>query len=160
MSLSFQMINRFGFDPLLNPLILKQKSMSRNLLFLSICFFFGINSFGQLAIGYHQSNLPFISVGYDINQRFTPELRVGTDQFLDNLSIEGVVTYKFFQKEDYDFYGGLGYRGNNLVGVVIPVGLNFYPFSEKKFGFHIEAAPIIYDDSILRGSFGIRYRFL
>ncbi len=44
-------------------------------------------------------------------------------------------------------------------GVVIPVGLNIYPFTNKKFGFHIEAAPVIGEDFILRDSWGIRYRF-
>lgn len=134
--------------------------MNKNLLFLVICFFTGVNSFGQLAVGYHQSNLPFIAVSYDIDQRFTPELRLGADTFIENLSIEAVLNYTFIEKEDYDFYGGLGYRINNYQGLVIPIGLNFYPFSEKKFGFHIEAAPILLDANILRGSFGIHYRFL
>ena len=43
--------------------------------------------------------------------------------------------------------------------VVVPIGLNIYPFSSKAFGFQMELAPIIGDD-VLRGSWGIRYRFI
>ena len=134
--------------------------MYKKLLFLAFTFFFISNSYSQLNISYHQSNLPFIGIGYDINERLTPELRLGTDQFISDLSIEAVLTYKFLKKEDYDFYAGLGYRVNAFEGLVAPVGLNFYPFNKKKFGFHIEATPILLDADILRGSFGIRYRFL
>jgi hypothetical protein len=42
---------------------------------------------------------------------------------------------------------------------VVPIGVNIYPFSNKNFGFHIELAPIIGWDDVLRGSWGIRYRF-
>lgn len=134
--------------------------MYKKLLFLAFTIFFVSNSYSQLSVSYHQSNLPFIGIGYDINERLTPELRLGTDQFISNMSLEAVLTYKFIKKEDYDFYGGLGARVNLIEGIVVPVGLNFYPFNEKKFGFHIEAAPIILNADIFRGSFGIRYRFL
>ncbi|MBI6116340.1 hypothetical protein [Salegentibacter maritimus] len=134
--------------------------MHKKLLFLAFALFFIPKSYGQLNVSYHQSNLPFIAVGYDINERFTPEFRLGTDQFISDLSLEAVLNYKFIRKEDYDFYAGLGYRINISEGLVAPVGLNFYPFNKKKFGFHIEAAPILLDADILRGSFGIRYRFL
>ncbi|MDT0647063.1 hypothetical protein RM545_10200 [Zunongwangia sp. F260] len=134
--------------------------MYKKLLFLASSILFISNSYSQLNISYHQSNLPFIGVGYDISNRLTPEVRLGTDQFIDNLSVEAVLTYKFIKREDYDFYGGLGFRYNGYGGLVAPFGLNLYPFNEKKFGFHIEAAPILLDSDILRGSFGIRYRFL
>jgi|TARA_R100000501_G_C2611334_1_gene105890 hypothetical protein len=134
--------------------------MYKKFLFLTVAIFFFLNSYSQLSVGYHQSNLPFINIGYDINERLTPELRLGTDQFISDMSLEAVLNYKFIKKESYDFYAGLGYRVNAFEGLVAPVGLNFYPFNEKKFGFHIEAAPILLDADILRGSFGIRYRFL
>ena len=134
--------------------------MFKKLLFV-LCFsFFASTSYSQLGVGYHHSNLPFIGINYEIGERFSPELRIGTDQYISNLSVEAVVNYKFIIREDYDFYGGIGYRVNAFEGIVAPIGLNFYPFEEKKFGFHIEAAPIILESTILRGSFGIRYRFL
>ena len=134
--------------------------MFKKLLFLLISFLFISNSYAQVNIGFHQSNLPFIGVGYEVSEKFYPELRLGTDQFIDDISLEAVLTYKFLNKEDYDFYAGLGYRVVDYDGLVIPIGFNFYPFNKKKFGFHIEAAPIAGENGILRGSFGIRYRFL
>lgn len=134
--------------------------MYKKLLFLIFTSLIISNSYSQLNVSYHQSNLPFIGIGYEITERLSPELRLGTDQFIVDMSLEAVLTYKFLRKETYDFYAGLGARVNLIEGIVLPVGLNFYPFNEKKFGFHIEAAPIILDADVFRGSFGIRYRFL
>jgi len=117
-------------------------------------------SLAQLGLSFHQSNLPFVGVNYEIKNRIRPEVRVGTDAYFENISVEGVVTYDILDKEDYEFYAGLGGRVNDdFVGLVIPIGVNFYPFTEKQFGFHIELSPIVGDDNILRGSWGIRYRF-
>ncbi len=134
--------------------------MFKKLLFVVCLSLFASKSYSQLGVGFHHSNMPFIGVNYEIGERFSPELRLGTDQYISDLSVEAVLNYKFITRADYDFYGGLGYRVNAYEGLVVPVGLNFYPFEEKKFGFHIEAAPILFEDAILRGSFGIRYRFL
>jgi len=56
-------------------------------------------------------------------------------------------------------YAGLGGRIRILEGIVVPVSLNIYPFENKSFGFQIELAPILRESSLLRGSWGIRYRF-
>jgi hypothetical protein len=117
-------------------------------------------SLAQFGLQFHQTNLPFIGFHYEIADRLRPELRIGTDTYFEEISIEGVLTYDFINNEDYEFYGGVGVRANGFVGVVIPVGLNFYPFTVKKFGFHMELAPILGEADILRGSWGIRYRFL
>ena len=116
-------------------------------------------TFGQWGVSYHQSNLPFAGVNYQLNNRIRAEFRVGTDQYVEELSVEGVVTYDLVKKDDYELYAGLGVRTNDFTGLVIPVGLNVYPFSAKQFGFHIELAPIFDESGILRGSWGIRYRF-
>ena len=118
-------------------------------------------AFGQFGVSFHQSNLPFIGINYDINDKLRPELRIGVDNFFDDTSIEGILTYDLLNKDNFEFYGGLGatINGFNDLGLVIPVGLNFYPFATKTFGFHIELAPIIGESEILRGSWGIRYRF-
>ena len=90
-----------------------------------------------------------------------PELRLSTDTYLGDGSLpELVLTYQFLNKEDYEFYGGLGFRASAFQGLVLPVGFNFFPFEKKKFGFHLELAPIVNDNPVLRGSWGIRYRFL
>lgn len=121
------------------------------------------SSYGQLSVGYHQSNLPFASIGYEISDRLMPELRLSTDVNMDyNFSPELVLTYQLINKPSYEFYAGLGYRTNNFQGPVLPVGFNFFPFENKNFGFHLELAPIVEIEgaTILRGSWGIRYRFV
>jgi hypothetical protein len=115
--------------------------------------------FGQLGIDYNQPNLPFTSVSYEIKERFRPELRIGTDNFLEDISLEGIVSYDILNKEEYEFYGGLGYRTINFDGLVIPIGFNFYPLASKNFGFKIEVTPILGESTVLRGSLGFRYRF-
>ncbi len=116
--------------------------------------------FGQFGINIHQTNLPFVGLNYEIKDKLRPELRIGTDDYFENISMEGIITYDFLNKDDYEFYAGLGIRANAFTGLVIPFGINIYPLATKKFGFHIELAPIIGDSDILRGSWGIRYRFI
>jgi len=124
------------------------------------CFFSANISLAQFGVSVHQSNLPFIGFNYEVADRFVPELRVGIDTHLDNMSLEAVATYQFINKEDVEVYAGLGGRANNIAGLVAPIGAHFFPFSSKNFGFHIELAPIISEGSpIIRGSWGIRYRF-
>ncbi|WP_339754385.1 hypothetical protein [Algoriphagus aquimarinus] len=127
--------------------------------------FFGLFSltvFSQTTITFHQSNLPFIGVNYQFGERFIPEFRVGTDSYFENMSAELAANYIFKKTDRFEFYGGAGLRVGSFDGVVVPIGLNIYPFEQKDFGFHIEGAPIIgfNDDSIFRGSFGLRYRFV
>jgi len=121
----------------------------------------------QWTVSFHQSFLPFAGLGYGFGDRFRVEARVGTDLNINNVTVEGVVTYDLLDKPDYELYAGVGGRSNGQTGFVVPVGLNVYPFTSKRFGFHVEVAGLlavpvetIGDDSILRGSWGIRYRFL
>lgn len=130
---------------------------------LSIIFVFLSNvAFAQFGVSVHQSELPFVGFNYEFSERLRPELRIGTDNYFENVSVEVIGTYDILNKEDYEFYAGAGVRFNLLDGLVIPVGLNIFPFQSKSFGFQIELSPIIsFDDSsLLRGSWGIRYRFL
>lgn len=125
--------------------------------------FFGListASFAQWTVSYHQSNLPFLGVNKQLGEKFLPEFRIGTDQYFDDLSLELDVNYILKKTDRFEFYGGLGGRIGNFEGVVIPLGLNIYPFEQKDFGFHMEGAAIVGESNIARGSFGIRYRFL
>lgn len=132
----------------------------RKLLTLFFCFCSLNVCFAQFGVSVHQSSLPFIGFNYEVAARFVPELRLGMDTRLNNMSVEAVATYQFVNKEDHEIYAGLGGRANNFAGLVIPIGAHFFPFPAKNFGFHIELAPIIFDGStIVRGSWGIRYRF-
>ncbi|MCX2743251.1 hypothetical protein OO013_05205 [Mangrovivirga sp. M17] len=132
--------------------------MQRKLLFIALILmpFF---TKAQVGAGFHYSNLPFLGINYEISDRFRPELRIGTDTFLEDVSLEGVVTYDLLDKPDYELYLGLGARSEDFSGLVIPFGLNLYPLDNKNFGFHFEVAPIVGDVDILRGSLGFRYRF-
>ncbi|MCF2506319.1 hypothetical protein L0663_23190 [Dyadobacter sp. CY107] len=132
----------------------------RRLLTIIFCFFSINFSFAQFGVSVHQSNLPFIGLNYELADRFVPELRLGIDTQLENMSVEAVATYQFINKQDVEVYVGLGGRANAIAGLVAPIGAHFFPFPAKNFGFHIELAPIISEGStIVRGSWGIRYRF-
>lgn len=132
----------------------------RKLFTIFFCLFSTSIAFAQFGVSAHQSNLPFIGFNYELKNRFLPELRAGIDTQVENMSLEAVVTYQFIKKEDFEVYAGLGGRINTLAGLVVPIGAHFYPFPSKAFGFHIELAPIISESSaIIRGSWGIRYRF-
>ena len=115
--------------------------------------------FAQFGANFHQSNLPFVGLNYEIKDRLRPELRIGLDNYFKDISMEGVLTYDILDKDDYEFYAGLGVRSNEFIGLVIPVGVNIYPLTTKNFGFHMELAPILGESYVLRGSWGIRYRF-
>ncbi|MCF6361514.1 MAG: hypothetical protein L3J29_12230 [Cyclobacteriaceae bacterium] len=117
-------------------------------------------AFAQFGVAYHQSNLPFVGINYEIGEKIRPEVRIGTDSFIEDISFEAVVTYDILNKQNFELYAGVGVRTEDFGGIVIPVGVNIYPFTFENFGFHIELAPILGDSQVLRGSWGIRYRFL
>ncbi len=128
--------------------------------FLIACFWlFSIVAYSQTTVAFHQSNLPFIGVNLQVGERFIPEFRLGTDRYLDDMSVELVANYLLKKSTRYEFYAGLGGKAGGGGGLVIPVGLNIYPFEQKDFGFQMEAAGIVGQMNVFRGSFGIRYRF-
>ncbi len=116
-------------------------------------------TFGQFGVNFHLSSIPFFGMSYELKDRIRPELRIGTNVHFEDLSIEGVFTYDILNKSEYEFYAGLGGRVGDFTGLVIPIGFNFFPLEKKNFGFLVELAPIIGEESILRGSLGLRYKF-
>ncbi|MEQ9300571.1 MAG: hypothetical protein RIF33_18510 [Cyclobacteriaceae bacterium] len=130
---------------------------------LSLALFLAISHYSsaQFGVSFHQSNLPFVGFNYQLGEKWLPELRVGVDNFLSETSLELAVNYIVKETDDVQVYTGLGGRVQSFDGLVIPVGLNIYPFEQKKLGCHIEMAGLVaYDDVAIRGSWGIRYRFL
>ena len=113
----------------------------------------------KVGIDFHQSNIPFIGLTYEIKTRLLTELRLSTDIEFEHLSPELIIAYKIARNENFNFYTGIGGRANVLTGLVIPIGFAIYPFENKQFGFQIETAPILGEDLVLRGSWGVRYRF-
>ena len=134
----------------------------KKLLFIALFCLISWTSFSQTTVTFHQSNLPFIGVNHQFGEKFIPEFRVGTDSYFETMSAELAANYIFKKTDRFEFYGGAGLRVGVFDGVVVPVGLNIYPFDQKDFGFHIEGTPIIgfNDGALFRGSFGIRYRFI
>lgn len=134
-------------------------------LILSVFILFSLQASAQWGVSFHQSNLPFVGVERAIGERWAPELRVGADNFVENVSLELVGKYLLQQDQDKQIYLGFGARVNSFGGVLLPAGINYFPFAKKEFGFHMEAAPILVLDGgdgnlIFRASFGVRYRFL
>ncbi len=120
------------------------------------------SAFSQWGVGFHQSYQPFAAVNYEFNERWRAEGRIGTDRDIESLSVELLGLFNFVRRDEYEIYTGLGFHALFYYAAVVPIGINLYPFENKRFGFHIEFAPMIdfEDEAIFRGSWGIRYRFL
>ena len=130
------------------------------LMFFVVLLLSTIKGHAQVFISYHQSNSSFAGIGYEF-KRFAPEVRVSTNIFVDDISAEFVLPFKVISKDDFYLDAGLGVRHNVFRGLVLPVGIAAFPFQEKAFGFHGELALIsdFQSSAILRGSWGITYRF-
>ena len=126
-----------------------------------LLFVIGISSTGyaQFGVAVHQSNLPFIGFNYQVGERFIPEVRFNTDAFREDVPIEAALNFVIKKEADYQFYAGVGFKSTFGSDLIVPIGLNVYPFDNKNFGFHIEATGFFGDSEIIRGSWGIRYRF-
>ncbi len=123
---------------------------------------FTVNVSSQLSISYY-SFMSKIGVGYNFNERIWTELRLfGNTEAID-LTPELVVCYNVIQKEQHNFYVGLGGVVNIFNGIVVPVGLQFSPFEKlDRFSLHIEVEPTIdFDgDVIIQSAWGLRYKFI
>src|SRR6056297_2374290 len=110
--------------------------------YLFIAFFAlaGLSASAQFGVSYHQSSIPNLGFNFEYQDRYFAELRFGPNQYFEDLALELTANYIFLTTEEYDFYGGIGGRTTRLSGLVIPAGVNIYPFDNKNFGFHIEAA--------------------
>jgi hypothetical protein len=131
----------------------------KKLLLLLIFVAYGTIAQAQWTTAFHVSNRPFVGVNKQLGKKWLPEFRVDVDNSFEYTGLELVVNHLFIENETYQFYGGFGVRVNYFSGLVIPVGLNIYPFENKNFGFQMEVAGVIGEVDILRGSTGIRYRF-
>ena len=132
----------------------------KTIITLSLALILTTSAYAQFGISYHQSNLSFAGVNYQLGDRFNPEFRLAVNTLLSDLSPELVVNYQFIKKPQYQVYAGIGGRLQIDAGAVVPFGVNIYPFDNQQFGFHTELAAILSEDNeILRGSWGIRYRF-
>ncbi|WKV11584.1 hypothetical protein [Marivirga harenae] len=122
-------------------------------------------SFSQSIVSYHQSpNGGELAYAYEINDKFRPEIRLYPNTLIENLYLKLMLNYDFVKKESFEFYSGLSaFTGiEEDITLVIPVGLNLYPFENKSFGFLMEFSPSFPFDGFgayFGGSWGIRYKF-
>lgn len=154
---SFMRVIPVRFNPL--SILKLQQCLRRRILVYLFMWLVPIYAFGQFSVSYHQSNMPFVGIGYDMGNKIRPEFRLSVDYFLTDVPVEVVLLYKIETNDQYELYMGLGGRTQVFNGLVIPLGVSIYPFENKKFSFQIELAPILGDIDVLRGSGGIRYRF-
>lgn len=110
--------------------------MKRQLLILFFLCSIPSLAFCQLGISYHQSNLSFVGLRYEVKDHLKPEVRIGTDRYFTGFSLEGDLTYDILQKEEYEVYLGAGFYGtSNFRMLTIPLGLNIFPFKRKISAF-------------------------
>jgi len=115
-------------------------------------------------LSFHYSLDTKLGLYADIHDRVVLELRVIDFSLLLDTPFELYGFYKIINKNNYELYSGLGYGFSafeSYFGIIGAVGVNLYPFENKKLGFHIELNPIKGDFSplIIRGSWGMRYTF-
>jgi len=127
------------------------------------CCFFANSTYAQFGVAYYQSDIQFIGLSYEINDRFRPEISFGVDQNLENVPLMLDINYDIINKVHYELYAGLGvafFPSSEQQGITIPIGLNIFPFEQQRIGVHIEALPtLLTDNPLLLGSWGIRYQF-
>ncbi|MEQ9439640.1 MAG: hypothetical protein RIG62_11360, partial [Cyclobacteriaceae bacterium] len=116
--------------------------MKKAFLIFLFCFLYQF-CHAQFGASIHQSNLPFVGLSYEIKERLLPELRIGTDNYFDDTSLELALTFIFMRDEIVNAYAGLGARIQILEGAVVPIGMNIYPFEKKNFGFQMELAGLV-----------------
>lgn len=131
-------------------------------LFFCFIIFGSTQANAQWGVSYHQYTSPFVGINYTFAKRFMPEIRITPNRYILDIIPEGTFNYQFVQKEDYQLYAGIGVILTRYEGIpLFPAGVQVYPFNNKKIGFHLEMAAVVFrSDNYLRGTWGVRYRFL
>jgi len=142
----------------------------KKLLFVFV-FIFGILGYAnaQVSAGINlQSSETFVTIGTNPDNQLFGEARIGTG---GDIGLELMGGYNIVQKQDVNFYLGLGLgldddRNNGRdedddFYLAIPFGLLVKPFAKDNFGIVLEAAPIFVSDSgdYFRAGFGFKYTF-
>lgn len=131
----------------------------KNFFLFALLSVFTLNASAQFGVSYHQSSMPFLGFNYEMEDQFFAEIRAGANNYFENVAFEMTANYIFLKHPDYEVYGGIGGRTTRFSGLVVPTGVNVYPFENRHFGFHIEAAGLFGEVAVLRASWGIRYHF-
>jgi hypothetical protein len=123
----------------------------------------------QISAGLNlQSSETFVTIGTNPDRQLFGEGRIGTG---GDIGIELMGGYNVIQKQDVNFYFGLGLgldddrkNGKNDDDdfyIAIPFGLLVKPFAKDNFGIVLEAAPVFADHrgDYFRAGFGFKYTF-
>ena len=118
----------------------------------------------QLGVGFYQASLPFVEINYELADRWRPALRLGVDRFLEDVPVSVQLTYDIVEREAYEVYAGAGLQvalspSETTAALIVPLGLNAYPFADRRLGFHIELLPYFEENAVLFGAWGVRWRF-
>lgn len=136
---------------------------TRSLLTIVLICGLAISAQAQLGVAFYQSDLQFIGINYEIKNRYRTEISIGVDQSIANVPFMLDLNYDIIEKSHYEVYAGVGlilFRNETEGHLTIPIGINIFPFDKQRIGFHIEALPVfINENSLLLGSWGIRYQF-
>jgi hypothetical protein len=133
----------------------------KKLILLLVLALFYYQANAQLAVGFHRSYLPFVGVNYQIGDRFIPNYRIAVNNLNSETAMQLALSYVIKQQEHYQIYGGLAahyFKEETTLG--ISGGMNLYPFKTKGLGFHLEVTTLFDRDGILRGGWGLQYRFI
>ena len=78
------------------------------MIILLFVIFSSIITFGQFGVGIYQTNIPFVVFNYQINEKYIPELRLGTDNFFVKISLVTVLTRIIKKEDDFQAYAVIG----------------------------------------------------
>ena len=151
--------------------------MKKHIFTLSLLLSLHGAALAQLGLSYlHSDMLSTMGASYELNEKFTAELRIGmsVQDFIPHIQLN----YTLMEQEGFNLYGGAAYshrygitteisaanisvtvgglkEGHFLTGL----GFNVSPFSEmKNFAFVAEGLVGFGNlDSFLQGSMGLRY---
>ena len=120
----------------------------------------------NIGVSYHQSQNTRVGGFLEIRNKVLFDFRILDFTRIEDTTVEMLGSFKITTAPDHEIYLGIGYGlspYSDLTGVIGAIGINIYPFEQKKLGFHIEVNPIFPEEpeifGITRASWGIRYRF-
>jgi len=140
----------------------------KRLVIITILAFIGFNNFAQLVMGVNtqmEASLDYKVKRFRFGASFDPDKN-------DLNMVMPTLKYEFIQNDDYQLYAGLVLIDfNPVTSVRLPIGLNYFPFEKKQFGFSMEiygsygkeyewTEPEGYDNRFfIRGSLGLVFVF-
>ena len=133
-------------------------------LMISLLILLSNHGFSQLSATFNYSSLSKIGLGYQFSTKIFTEFRMISNTKMDDIGPELIIGYNAINRDRHNVYIGFGATINYLSGLVLPIGLEFYPIeSFDNFSLKIEFEPTytVFDteELLFMSSAGIKYRF-